>query len=323
MKQIGFSLWVDFLERDFLDAEFKQLLHDGVINGATSNPSIFRQSILTSNAYAAERSTLKGRSAKGAYEAMAFSDIKKAAKILRPQYECGNDGFVSIEIDPFLANDSRKSIEEGMRLWETIDEPNVMIKVPATQAGYSVMTELLSREIPVNATLIFSPQQAKSVCEAVHKADPKRAHAVISVFVSRFDRKLEAKLSGSEFENRVGIMNAANIYNIIDSLKPPRTRCLFASTGVKGNTLPADYYIKELLAPNSINTAPLDTIKAYILGGTYGKPKLPIAQSKIDEFFDALSKKGVLMQSVYDELIEEGLLQFEAAFGEILRALEA
>jgi len=322
IREINFSLWADFIERDFLDGEFRELIKDGFVNGATSNPAIFKSSFLGSNAYKIpiEGLKAKGLKPKEIYETLAIEDIKKAAQILRSLYDADNDGFISIEIDPFLASDVDASVTEGVRLFEAINEPNVMIKVPATNEGYAVMEELLKRDINVNATLIFSPSQAQKICEAVARADAKSAKCVISVFVSRFDRKLNDKLP-NDMRNCVGVYNAAKIYTLIEELAPKNTKTLFASTGVKGDEVPTEYYIIGLIAKNSVNTAPIETIEAYRDSFHPKKPKLPLSKAEIDEFFGEVAKCGVDMDAVYDELLQEGLLQFETAFAEIMKAL--
>jgi transaldolase len=322
IQDINFSLWADFIERDFLDGTFRELIKDGFVNGATSNPAIFKSSFLGSSAYKKpiEELKAKGLKPKEIYEALAIEDIKKAAQILRPLYDAGNDGFVSIEIDPFLAADIEASVDEGVRLFETIGEPNVMIKVPATDEGYAVMEELLKRDINVNATLIFSPYQAQKICEAILRADAKSAKCVISVFVSRFDRKLNDKLSDG-LRNRVGVYNAAKIYSLVEASAPKNTKTLFASTGVKGSEVPTEYYIIGLIAKNSVNTAPIETIQAYKDSFHPKRTKLPLQKSEIDEFFGELAKCGVDIDTVYDELMNEGLTQFEVAFDDIMKAL--
>jgi transaldolase len=314
-----FSLWVDFIEREFLDVEFRELLESKTINGATSNPAIFKNAFSTSSAYKADIEKYKNEklAPKEIYEKLAISDIKKAAQILRPLYDAGNDGFISIEIDPLLAKDSLASIEEGRRLWDQIGEPNVMIKVPATDEGYVAMEDLLKREINVNATLIFSPEQASKICAAIEKAEPKKAKCVISVFVSRFDRLLNNKLPHN-LHDRVGFYNAAKIYSLIAELNPKNTKTLFASTGVKGDELPAEYYVVSLIAPNSVNTAPIDTIYAYIDSFHDKSARLPLQKAEIDEFFEEVEKSGIHMSEVYDTLMSDGLKQFEVAFEQIL-----
>lgn len=321
LPDIGFSLWADFIERDFLEKEFQELIAQNIINGATSNPAIFKEAILNSPAYKEQLASLHG-SAKEKYEALAVTDIRRACEILLPLFQKGDDGFVSIEVDPRLAHDASGTVKEAHRLLKMIDMPNVMIKVPATEAGFEAMAELVGDGVHVNATLVFSPSQAKGCLEAFEKgfANGVRSQTVISIFVSRFDRKLDATLP-LNLRGKTGIMNAAQIYNLIESKKLPNTRALFASTGVKGGDYPPYYYIQELLAPHSVNTAPIHTIEAFIKEGAK-EPKLPIDQEAIDKFFASLSDNGINMQKVYDELLQEGLDAFVKAFDEILRELE-
>lgn len=328
-RDIGFSLWLDFVERDFLKNKFTELVEEGVINGATSNPSIFASAITTSPAYQEQLSSLAGKSPKEKYEALAIEDIRTAAQALRPAYDEGNDGYISIEVDPFLSNDTAGTIAEGKRLFDAIGEPNVMIKVPATEAGYDAMTELLGTGISVNATLIFSPMQTKKALKAMKKGldcfekdGGLRAEAVISVFVSRFDRLLDADLEKEGITvAKTGIYNAAKIYNIIEANRTPSVRTLFASTGVKGNSLRADYYMRELLAPHSVNTAPLETIEAFI-SKKMPKPKFPLDESEINGYFTKLADNGFDMKKVYKQLLKEGLEAFEKAFQEMLDTLK-
>jgi transaldolase len=324
-RALGFSLWLDFIERDFLQNEFASLIEKGIINGATSNPAIFASAITSSPAYKAQLESLKEKSAKEKYEALAIHDIKTAAQALRANYEEGNDGYISIEVDPFLSNDTAGTVEEGKRLFEAIGEPNVMVKVPATEAGYEAMKELLSHGISVNATLIFSPEQALKCVEAMKEgisASSRRVDAVVSVFVSRFDRMLDEKLKEAGVEAaKVGNYNAAKIYTLIESHKVPQIRTLFASTGVKGDGLPADYYIRELLASRSVNTAPLATIEHYIKESAT-PAKLPLDMAHIDAHFEAVEQAGVRMEEVYETLLSEGLSAFEKAFEEMLESLQ-
>ncbi|AKF24277.1 transaldolase [Sulfurovum lithotrophicum] len=328
-RELKFSLWLDFVERDYLKNEFSKLIEAGVINGATSNPSIFASAITTSPAYKEQLESLAGKSAKEKYEAMAIEDIRTAAQALQSAYKSGNDGYISIEVDPFLSNDTQGTIEEGKRLFEVIGEPNVMVKVPATNAGYEAMKELLSMGISVNATLIFSPEQArrclKAMTAGLHNYEVYgggKVNAVISVFVSRFDRLLDPDLAAEGMETgRTGIYNAARIYNIIEKNHTPSIRTLFASTGVKGDDLPADYYLRELLAPHSVNTAPLATIEAYIAKKATA-PKLPIEESEINGYFTKLKDCGFDMEEVYASLLKDGLEAFENAFLDMLKSIE-
>ncbi|MCL4432536.1 MAG: transaldolase [Epsilonproteobacteria bacterium] len=320
-----FSLWADFIERSFLDEEFKELIEKGIINGATSNPAIFKNAILTSPAYKEQLSTLTGLTPKEKYEALAIFDIQKAADILRPLYDSKDDGYVSIEVDPFLCDDTQATIAEGIRLHQMIGRPNVMIKVPATEAGYGAMEALATQGIAVNATLIFSVYQALKCAKAFERAagkSTKVADTVISVFVSRIDRAIDETLRAKGVKTgQMGILNAAEIYNEVQALKVPQCRVLFASTGVKGDEFRASYYIDELLAFNSVNTAPIDTIKAYVQRGDQ-RLRLPIPVQLIDSYRIQAVQAGINMSKVIEDQITDGLEAFKIAFGEILTTLE-
>ncbi len=328
-KDFGFSLWLDFVERDFLKNDFIPLLKKGIVKGATSNPSIFSAAITTSDAYREQLLELEGKTPKEKYEALAIEDIKRAALALHPCYEVGKDGYISIEVDPFLSNDTEGTIAEAKRLFAAIDEPNVMIKVPATDAGYIAMAELMSTGISVNATLVFSPEQAKKCLKAMkHGLDVFensggiRAEGVISVFVSRFDRLLDPLLQEKGIKlAQTGILNAAKIYNIVEHNHTPAIRTLFASTGVKGDNLPPEYYISELLAPHAINTAPLATIEAY-LDNPATEINLPTHIDEIDEHFELLEREGIDMENIYEKLISDGLKAFEADYAAMLQKLQ-
>jgi len=313
-KRLGFSLWLDFVERDYLRDAFPALIEQGIINGATSNPAIFASAITTSPAYQEQLAALEGGSPKEKYEALAIVDIRTAAQALRGCYEADNDGYISLEVDPFLSNDTDGTIAEGKRLFAAIDEPNVMVKVPATEAGYTAMTALMSEGISVNATLVFSPEQAEKCLAAMQKglaATSDKVDGVISVFVSRFDRLLDAELEVKGITPaQTGIMNAAKIYHLIEKQQMSHIRTLFASTGVKGDVLPSDYYIRELLAAHSVNTAPLATIESYVVSPSR-QTKLPYAEEEIEQYFDALKKHGVEIDQVSAALFRDGLVAFE------------
>lgn len=320
IEDLKFSLWADFIERDYLDNEFRELIDKGIINGATSNPAIFKNAILNSPAYKEQLSTLDGCTPKEKYEAVAMYDIKKAADILKPLYDKSDDGYVSIEVDPFLCDDAQATIAEGKRLFKEIGRQNVMIKVPATDAGYLAMKELTSVGIPVNATLIFKKSQAISCATAFREGTKiygSGVDTVISIFVSRIDAKL-ASLGVND--SLSGIYNTADIYAEIESMKVNGCRALFASTGIKDKSLPVHYYIEKLLAYNSVNTAPIDTIKAYYENG--GKDKaLPISADVIKAHFEKVKSAGVDFDEVLDKQIEDGLGAFKDAFKDILEAL--
>ena len=326
IEDLRFSLWCDFVERSFLDGGFVELIKEEIINGATSNPAIFKSAILTSQAYKDDIKALKGKSPKEIYETLAIKDIKKAAEKLLSLYEKNDDGFISIEVDPFLCDDAQGTIDEGKRLFKKIGMPNVMIKVPATKAGYKAMESLIGEGVNVNATLIFSTEQTKNCMDAFSRGikgfrGKRLPKAVISVFVSRFDRKLDEKLNKMGLDtSKVGIYNAIKVYSLVQGYGLDNIRTLFASTGVKGDNLPADYYIRKLLLPNSINTAPLATIKSFVSSDETDK-EIKVDE-KIDLFLEKLDKSGIDLKNVCDELMKEGLGSFKEAFKEILDTLE-
>lgn len=326
MDLSSFSLWCDFVEREFLVGEFRAMIEKGEIKGATSNPAIFASAILNSPAYKKSIEKLRGLSAKEIYENLAFSDIKSAATSLLPLWERNkNDGFISIEIDPTLCDEAGKSIDEGRRIFERINMPNVMIKVPATEAGYEVMSALYADKININATLVFSTSQAQKCLNALGKHDndseitPK---AVISVFVSRFDRFVEgAESSANKVDSatflldsapKLGIYNAIKCYKIIENFSNPHIRTLFASTGVKGNALPASYYVTNLLLPNTINTAPLGTIKDFVAQ----KREFVEVPKNIDEFLANFE-----VEKIAQKLLNNGLEAFKIEFEKLLKSI--
>ena len=326
-EKINFSIWCDFIERDFLEGEFKELINDHIIHGATSNPAIFEQSIKNSPAYKQQYEMLKSNDSKKIYEDLAFTDIKTAARILSPLHNGDqDDGFISIEVDPTLCDDAEGTIEEGERIFKFLGSDNVMIKIPATDAGYIAMKELASRGININATLIFSPDQAIKCAKALSegmKETNKDIKAVISVFVSRFDRMCDNELEAKGLEKaRLGIMNALKCYYEVAKVNNKNIRTLFASTGVKGDELAPSYYVDNLLYENSVNTAPLATIQAWVKDGVKTLPEEKFSEKDCDEYLKTLEKKGFDIQSVYTKLLEDGLSSFKESFKEMLKLLK-
>lgn len=325
LPDIQFSLWADFIERDFIDTGLKRLIDEGIVNGATSNPAIFKNAILTSPAYQLQLETLKNHDPKTKYEALAIHDIQKASDALRPLFDEGNDGYVSIEVDPNLCDDAVGTQEEGRRLFRAIGRPNVMIKVPATEAGYEAMEALVGEGIPVNATLVFSKAQALACADSFARGlekGSKSVDTVISVFVSRFDRALDEVLEAKGIASALtGIYNAADIYAAVEALEVPFCRTLFASTGVKGDGLRPSYYVDELLAPHSVNTAPIETIDAFV-ELEKKTAALPIDSEVVEAHFSALHNAGIDLDAITSRLMSEGLEAFKSAFAEILAELE-
>ncbi len=321
-EKIDFTLWCDFIERDFLDAGFKELLEKKLIHGATSNPAIFQNAIISSSAYEQQISILQANEDKKIYEELSTTDIKKAATILKPLFEKNDsDGFISLEVDPRLCDDTTESFEEGARLFAQIKHDNVMIKIPATQAGYQAMEELTSMGIPVNATLIFSPQQAIECAKALNtgiEASGKDVKAVISVFVSRFDGKLNDKLVSHDFEaNKFGIINATKCYHEVEKFNNKNIRTLFASTGIKDKSLDESYYIDNLIFPHSVNTAPLVAIEAWEENGQKVMSEI-MSEDECDIYFEKLKNKQIDTELVSQELLKDGLSAFKVSFEELL-----
>jgi transaldolase len=322
----NYSLWCDFVERDFINGELKELVNGGVVNGATSNPAIFANSFKNSPAYTADIEAMKqdGLNPKEIYETLATYDIKKSAEVLKPLYDEGNDGFISIEVDPTLCDNAGATIVEGERLYTNINMPNVMIKVPATEAGYIAMEHFISKGINVNATLIFSPLQAKKCAEAFKRGFEKNdsdAKAVISVFVSRFDRKLDDTLREKGLNGKFGILNSIMCHIAIAEVGCKNVRTLVASTGVKGDEYSPSYYVEELLLEDVVNTAPLDTIKAFVKNGKKEASKV-YTKDEIESFFSDVKDCGVDIDATYETLLNEGLKAFVDSFNDLLSTLK-
>ena len=325
-EKINYSIWCDFIERDFLENGFQDLINDNIIQGATSNPAIFEQSIRSSEAYKQQINMLQANERKKIYEELAITDIKRAAQILKPLYDKdANDGFISLEVDPTLCDDAQATVEEGKRLHTQIGYNNVMIKVPATKAGYIAMEELTSLGINVNATLIFSKEQAINCANALNKGiltSGKDTKGVVSIFVSRFDRTLDPLLENKELEvSKVGIMNAIKCYYEIEKFDNNNIRTLFASTGVKGDNLAPSYYVDNLIYKNTINTAPLATINSWIESGSKVESKT-ISEEECDLYFEKLSKRNIDIEIVANQLLKEGLSAFKLSFEELLKKVK-
>ncbi len=313
------SVWVDYLDREFLDTTFKEWVESKVVKGLTSNPSIFANA-LKKEVYKEDLKKLRGKSPKEIYEEIATKDIQKACDILEPLYDKGDDGYASIEVDPRLINDAKGTIDEALRLYDKIERDNVMIKIPANEAGYKAMEELAKRGININATLVFSPNQAMRSLEAISKG-PRTIDGVISVFVSRFDRKLNPLLARQNLaKDRVGFFNAIKIYNQIEAAGYPNIRTLFASTGVKQDYLPKDYYVKNLNLPHSVITLPPDVIEE--IKDKEIEESFHFQTKHIDAFLSFLSPAGINMQKVYQELFDEGAEAFVKAFEEMLNSIK-
>ena len=317
-----YSIWCDFIENSFLDNEFVQMLASGTVNGATSNPSIFKNAITTSPYYKDRIKKLNIKDKNELFLALALEDIKKAAiKMSYLHSKNNNDGFISFEINPFYSNNAGLSIAEGLKISSLVGMPNLMVKVPATNAGYEVMNVLASYGISINATLVFSYEQAKKCDEAIFDGMKKykekskfgiQNKGVVSIFVSRFDSVLNNQLG---IKNQFGIENA--IYSA-SKITNDNIRALFASTGVKDDSLNKDYYIKGLEFLNTINTAPISAINAY----KNTNKAIAISQERAKKALEFISCiNDTKYKYICNELLTNGLIQFENAYEDILRSL--
>mgnify|MGYP001222471589 CR=1 FL=1 len=357
----GQSVWLDYIRRSLLSSgELKRLVDDDGLKGMTSNPAIFEKAIAGSNDYAEQLEELKKDSklkAMDIYEHIAVEDIQKAADILKPVYEKTQkrDGYVSMEVSPFLANDTQGTIDEAKRLWKWINRPNVMIKVPATKEGIPAIKELIGAGININVTLLFS----QDAYEAVHWAyidgleklqksggDLHSVASVASFFVSRIDTlidsMIEERLKTAQGDEKallnkvlgkVAIANAKQAYQkYLNILKDSRwkelekhgaqtQRLLWASTSTKNPAFPDCIYVDELIGKDTVNTIPPSTFDAFRDHGVV-KNTLEANVTEANEVMDNLEKSKISMKEVTDKLVEQGVELFADAFKKLLDAVE-
>ena len=357
----GQAIWLDYLHQDILKTgELKRLITDDGLTGLTSNPSIFEKAIGDGEAYDARIAKLAagGRTAtKDLYEAIAIGDIQGACDQFRPTWDRlkGRDGYASLEVSPELANDTQGTAEEARRLWAAVDRPNLMIKVPGTQAGVPAIRQLIGEGINVNVTLLFALQAYLDVAEA-HIAgledlkaaggDVARIHGVASFFVSRIDtaidRKIDEKLKTADpalaqrlktVRGRVAIANAKVAYQrYLQMIAAPRwktlaeagaapQRLLWASTGTKDPAYSDVLYIETLIGPDTVNTMPPKTLDAFRDHGRVA-PTLtddPAGAEAILREADAL---GLDLDGVTADLIRDGVALFAKAFDDLRKALD-
>lgn len=356
LGDLGQAVWLDFISRDLLHSgELRELINDGV-TGMTSNPSIFQKSIAEGGEYDEQIRELAraGKNAYEIYEAAAFRDIAEAADQLRAIYNerDGRDGFVSIEVDPKLAHDTDGTIDEARRLFKTIDRPNVMIKVPATDAGLPAIRTLIGEGINVNVTLIFSIDMYERVMQAyidglrrLHDAGRSlhQAASVASFFVSRVDtlvdKLLTQKLEAGDqtlatLRGQAAIASAKIAYdryqavferNDFADLRDVGARVqrpLWASTSTKNPDYPDTKYVDTLIGPNTVNTMPPQTLDAL---RDHGTPTRTV-DLDVDEAYaliEKLSTVGIDMKTVTDQLLTDGVRLFADSFEKMLADIEA
>jgi len=335
--KLGQSIWYDYLRRSFITSgELKALIDEG-LRGVTSNPTIFEKAISGSTDYDADlrRLSTEKKSVKEIYEALILEDIAHTADLLRPTYDAldGADGFVSIEVDPKLANDARGMIDEGRRFFKALNRPNVMIKIPATDAGFGAIKALISEGINVNVTLIFSQSQYAKAAEAYisgleklceTRKDLSRISSVASFFVSRVDTEVDKALDKKgekRLQGKIGIANSKIAYakfkEIFSGVRWERLeskgarvqRVLWASTSTKNPLYPDTMYVDNLIGPDTINTVPPATLKAVLNHGNVSNT-LESGVDEAREEMNLLSKVGVDFGKITEQLEDEGVSKF-------------
>lgn len=350
--QLGQSLWYDNIQRKLLEnGELKGMIDAGLIRGVTSNPSIFNNAIAKTNDYDDDLIPLAkaGKSALEIFEVLAVEDIRAAADLFLPLYEesKGLDGYVSLEVNPELANDTEGTCEEAARLWGLVDRPNTMIKIPATKAGLPAIRRTIAAGINVNVTLIFSVARHLEVMEAYlagledRKAaggDISNIASVASFFISRIDSLIDSKLealgdAGTALLGKVAIANAKVAYeafkevfgserfNALQSSGARLQRPLWASTSTKNPTYPDTLYIDELLGSDTVNTVPPKTLDAFNDHGAVAAT-LEANMADAKQVLSDLAAVGVSLDEATQVLEDEGVQKFAEAFVVLLDAVE-
>ena len=358
LGNFGQSIWLDYLHQDILQGGLKKLIDDDGLKGLTSNPSIFEKAIGGTDYDARLEAAIAARDGVPVelYERLAIEDIQAAADQFRPVYDRlqGGDGYVSLEVSPYLANDTDGTIVEARRRWRSVDRPNLMIKVPGTKAGTPAIRQLISEGVNVNVTLLFGIQAYLDVAEAhmaglekLHQdgGDIAGVHGVASIFVSRIDvaidkeidRRLAAGAGSDEtvlkaLRAKVAIANAKIAYQrYLDLVRSPRwrllaaagatpQRLLWASTGTKDPALSDVLYVEELIGPDTINTMPPKTMDAFRDHGT-AQPTLTEGMEQAQQTLNDAARVGLDLDGVTNQLVIDGVRKFADAFDELLGAV--
>lgn len=349
LQQHGQSVWQDYIERGQTRNGGLQQLIDAGVRGVTSNPSIFEKAIGGSHAYDEQIRAILEVSpdidVHEMFELLAVEDIREAADVLRAVYDAsgGADGYVSLEVSPHLAHDTAGSIAAARRLWRTVDRPNLMIKVPATAAGIPAIEALIAAGINVNATLMFSLRHYEAVAGAFLRgmarcAVPQHIASVASLFISRVDTAVDKQLGdiGSEvaldLRGRSAIANARVIYRHFRTLfdgaafAPQRERGarvqrpLWGSTGTKNPAYSDVLYVDELIGPDTVNTLPPATLKAFLDHGRVAET-LNAGLDGAQHVLAQVAALGVDLDTVCEQLQREGVKQFADAYDQLLAVL--
>jgi transaldolase len=360
LHAVGQSAWYDNIQRGLLvNGALDGMIARGEIRGVTSNPTIFMNAIKSHDYDAGLVPLAKaGKSAEEIFWQLAIEDIQAAADLFRPMYEESGegDGYVSLEVNPYLAQDAEGTLAAAKWIWQSVDRPNLMVKIPATKAGLPAITAAIAAGINVNVTLIFSNERYAAVMEAYRKGLEKRAAeglpissiaSVASFFVSRVDTKVDGHLMGmidrggtraGKAEGLLGeaaIANARLAYayfkevvaaNRFQALKAKGARVqrpLWASTGTKNPKYRDVVYVEELIGPDTVNTVPPQTLAAFLDHGKVRPGSLEENVAEAEQVLAALEALGISMNAVTGELEQEGVKSFSDAFAALLAAVEA
>ncbi len=348
ITEAGTSVWLDQIRRSLIEkGELQRLVEEDSLRGVTSNPAIFEKAILGSEDYDEDIEKLAGEGldAVAIYLNLAIKDVQMACDVMRPVHEAtdGADGFVSLEVEPSLAHDTEATLEQARELWKSVDRPNVMIKIPGTEAGLPAIQDAIGDGINVNVTLLFSVESYEAVTEAFIKGLERRheagesldVHSVASFFVSRVDSEVDKRLEEAGRTDLQGTAAIANALAAYQSFKrtfygdrfatlrdagAPVQRPLWASTGVKNPNYPETKYVDGLIAPDTVNTMPMATLnaaaeKAEVRGAT--------ADADPTAALDALAEAGIDMGDVTKKLLEDGIAAFVTPFDKLIAGVES
>ena len=349
LRDAGVSIWLDMLSRELLDSgAFDRLVSDSAVTGATSNPTIFAKAITESDAYGARLGAAVACGIDDPRELfleLALDDVGDAADRLRHVYDAGDgrDGFVSFECTPDLADDTAGTIDQAVGLWNRLARPNVMIKVPATDAGIPAIEELTARGVNVNVTLLFSVARYEQVIDAYIAGLERRAaarrpvHAISSVasfFVSRIDARADRLLpAGSSLRGAVALANAARAYALarrrfaderwraLRAAGARPQRPLWASTATKDPAYSDVLYVEELVAPDVVNTMPLATLEAF---ADHGEVRGVLADNpaRAEETLRRAAAAGIDLPAITHELERDGVRAFCDSYLRLLSCIE-
>lgn len=351
----GVAIWLDDLSRKRITSgNLAELIDQSHVVGVTTNPSIFQKAISQGDGYDQQLTDLAARkvTVEEAIRMITTADVRDAADILRPVFDAtdGQDGRVSIEVDPRLAHNTLATVAEAKQLAWLVDRPNTLIKIPATKAACRMITETIGRGISVNVTLIFSLERYREVMDAylagLEKAkaaglDLSKIHSVASFFVSRVDTEIDKRLDAigtdeaKAAKGKSALANARLAYEAyeevfagdrwaaLDKAHANKQRPLWASTGVKDPSLKDTLYVDDLVAPNTVNTMPEATLEAVADHGDITGNTVAGGYDQARADLDAVKKLGVSYDDVVQLLEDEGVDKFEAAWNDLLKSTEA